>query len=305
MTVALFRYRFLKSNPIAYETVFQTIRDGVIVLDLDNIITDINPAAAKSLGKSPKSIIGTSVEETFAPWEKLIAKYKDATDTLDLHDEIELEFSGRQLFISVTVTPLKNHRGTIDGRIFTLRDVTARKHYESSLETMAFYDPLTRLANRLRFQEEAARAISEAEMTDEKLALLYFDLNRFKSVNDTFGHAVGDELLKHIGARVSSVLRAPNLISRLGGDEFAVLLHDCDRGNIDLPVKRILDKVERPFQVGSHVLTTTLSIGAAFYPEDGTTVTELLHNADAAMYQAKHKGGGLALCEIPLAESNM
>lgn len=305
MTFAVFRYRFLKSNPIAYETVFQTIRDGVIVLDLDNVITDINPAAAKSLGKSPKSIIGSSVEETFAPWETLLAKYKNATDLLDLYDEIELDLAGRHYFISVTVTPLKNRKGTIDGRIFTLRDITDRKHYESSLETMAFYDPLTRLANRRKFQQEAAGALSEGEKTNESIALLYFDLNHFKSVNDTMGHAVGDELLKHVAARISSVLRVPNLISRLGGDEFAVLLRECARENVDLPVKRILDSVQQPFQVGKHVLAASLSIGAAFYPEDGTSVTELLHHADAAMYQAKHKGGGLALFEIPVVESNM
>lgn len=298
MAFAVFRYRFLKSNPIAYETVFQTITDGVIVLDLENVVTDINPAAAKSLGKSPKSIIGTSVEEAFAPWADLLAKYKDAPDAFDLNDEVELNLTGKQRFISISVTPLKNRKGTIDGRIFTLRDITDRKHYESTLETMAFYDPLTHLANRRKFHEEAARVLTESSDTGEKLALIYFDLNHFKAVNDTMGHAVGDELLKYVGARVSSILRAPNLLARLGGDEFAVLLYNCDKGNIDLVVNRILDNVQRPFKIGSHVLAAELSIGAAFYPEDGTTVTELLLRADTAMYQAKQRGGGLALFEI-------
>ena len=114
-----------------------------------------------------------------------------------------------------------------------------------------------------------------------------------------FGHAVGDELLKHVGARVSSILRAPNLLARLGGDEFAVLLYDCDKENIDPVVKRILDHEQRPFKINAHVLAADLSIGAAFYPENGTTVTELLSHADPAMYQAKQKGGGLALFEVP------
>lgn len=295
MAFAVFRYRFLKSNPIAYETVFQTISDGVIVLDLENIVTDINPAAARSLGRPPKSIIGTSVEETFAPWKELLAKYKNAPDALDLQDEIELHLAGKQRFISVSVTPLKNRKGALDGRIFTLRDITDRKRYESSLETMAFNDPLTRLANRRKFHEEATKVLTQSIGTDEKLALLYFDLNHFKAVNDTMGHAVGDELLKYVGARVSSTLREPNLIARLGGDEFAVLLYDCDKGNIDLVVNRILDNVQRPFKIGGHILTADLSVGAAFYPENGTTVAELLQHADTAMYQAKQKGGGLAL----------
>ena len=198
----------------------------------------------------------------------MLAKYKDAPDALDLHDEIELELAGKQHFISVSVTPLKNRKGTLDGRIFMLRDITDRKHYESSLETMAFYDPLTRLANRRKFHEDAAGVLTANSGTGEKIALLYFDLNHFKVVNDTMGHAVCDELLKYVGARVSSTLREPNLIARLGGDEFAVLLYDCDKENIDLVVKRVLDNVQRPFKIGSHVLAADLSVGAAFYPEE-------------------------------------
>lgn len=299
MAFAVFRYRFLKSSPIAYETVFQTIQDGVIVLDSANVITDINPAAARSLGKTPKSIVGTSVEEAFAPWQNLLAKYRDAPDSLALTDEIELNLAGKRLFISVSVTPLINRRGDTDGRIFTLRDVTERKHYEFSLETMAFYDPLTRLANRRRFETETAEILKQSMKTGETFALLYFDLNRFKVVNDTMGHAVGDELLKYVGARASSVLRGRDLMARLGGDEFAVLLHNCNRENVDLMVDRILKTVERPFKVGTYILTASLSIGAAFYPEDGKNVTELLQHADAAMYQAKRQGGGL-LCRKSL-----
>lgn len=304
MSIAVFRYRFLKSSPIAYETVFQTIRDGVIVLDLTNVITDINPAAAKSLGKKPKQVIGKTVDETFAAWQDLIDKYRAALDSLDFNDEIEINFAGKKRFIAVNVTPLRNHRGTLDGRIFTMRDVTARKQYESSLETMAFYDPLTRLANRRRFEEESAKALAASAVTGENVALLYFDLNRFKTINDTMGHHVGDELLKHVARRAASVLRQNDLMARLGGDEFAALLLDCDRESIAATVDRILENVEQPFKVGEHILTASLSIGAAFYPEDGANVAELLHHADTAMYQAKSQGGGLALLELP-TELNM
>lgn len=289
MAVAVFRYRFLKSNPIAYETVFQTIKDGVIVLDLENVITDINPAAARSLGKTPKSIIGTSVEETFSPWQHLLAKYRDTADAIDLIDEIELDLGGKKYFISVRGTPLRNHRGAITGRIFTLRDVTERKNHEFALENMAFYDPLTRLANRRRFEEEAARTLNQSAGTGESVALLYFDLNRFKAVNDTMGHAVGDELLKYVGARTSAVLRGRDLMARLGGDEFAVLLHNCDPDNIDVMIDRILATVEQPFKIGTHILTASLSIGAAFYPENGSTLMELLQHADESMYRIKQQ----------------
>jgi len=304
MAYAVFRYRFLKSNPIAYETVFQTIQDGVIVLDLSNVVIDINPAAARSLGKTPKNIVGLKVEEAFAPWKNLIAEYRNTADSVDSYDEIELELAGKKHFISVSGLPLKNRQGAIDGRIFTLRDITDRKQHESSLEMLAFYDPLTHLANRRRFQQEAAKALAKSDQTNKSTGLLYFDLNRFKSVNDTMGHAVGDELLKYVAARVSSVLREPDLMCRLGGDEFAILLDDCNRENLDTVVNRILASVEQPFRVGKHIVAASLSIGAAFYPLDGSTVEELLQHADAAMYRAKHKGGGLSVRELT-AELNM
>lgn len=295
MAYAVFRYRFLKSAPIAYETVFQTIQDGVIVIDLDNIVIDINPSAARCLGKLPKNIVGAKAEEAFAPWKDLIAKYQNTADFDASYDEIELELAGKKYFISVSAMPLKNPQGAIDGRIFTLRDITDRKQHESSLEMLAFYDPLTRLANRRRFQQEAAKTLAGCDETNESAALLYFDLNRFKSVNDTMGHAVGDELLKYVAARVSSVLREPDLMCRLGGDEFAVLLPDCDRENLDTIVDRILAGVEQPFQIGNHTVAASLSIGAAFYPLDGATLEELLQHADAVMYQAKRRDKQLAM----------
>jgi diguanylate cyclase (GGDEF)-like protein/PAS domain S-box-containing protein len=292
IAIAIFRYHFLVSNPIAYETVFKTIRDGVIVLDHNNIITDINPAAAAGLHKSQKEIIGSKFENAFENWKELLERYKTVPD---LYDEIELNIDGKQHYLSVTITPLENINGTLDGRIFTLRDITDRKQHQFSLETLAFHDPLTRLANRHKFQEEVERALIKSRETNEPFAILYFDLNHFKAVNDTMGHEVGDELLKYVAARVSSILRKPDLLARLGGDEFAALLHNCNDDGINIVVKRLLDNVQRPFKVGKHTLVADLSIGAAFYPENGKNLAELLRHADSAMYQAKQNGGGLAL----------
>lgn len=297
LAVAIFRYRFLTSTPIAYETVFKTIRDGVVVLDQNNIIIDINPAAAKDLMKSPREIVGTRFEEAFARWGEMVERYKTVPD---LYDEIELDIGGKQHFISVTVTPLVNNRGTLDGRVLTMRDITDRKHQQFSLETLAFHDPLTRLANRRKFEEEVENALGAFREKRQPFAILYFDLNHFKNVNDTMGHAVGDELLKYVAARISSILRKPDLLARLGGDEFAAILRDCDETKINLVVERILDNVQRPFKVGKHTLVADLSIGAAFCPENGTNPGELLRHADSAMYQAKQNGGGLAIIHTPI-----
>lgn len=119
-------------------------------------------------------------------------------------------------------------------------------------------------------------------------------------VNDTLGHEVGDELLKYVAARVASILRKPDILARLGGDEFAILLHNCDENGVDLVVERVLDNVQRPFKVGENTLIAELSIGAAYYPQNGRNLSELLRHADSAMYRAKQNGGGYYLPSIKM-----
>jgi diguanylate cyclase (GGDEF)-like protein/PAS domain S-box-containing protein len=290
MAIAIFRYQFLGSNPIAYETVFKTIRDGVLILDRHDVIRDINPAAAKGLGKATSDVVGLHVREAFKAWPAIVELYEKSPDDVG---EIEVTLFGSQRYLSVESTPLVLAGGAKEGRIITIRDITDRHVQQLSLEAMAFHDPLTRLANRRKFQEEVERGIKRSDENHESLAILYFDLNRFKEVNDNLGHEVGDELLKYVAARVASILRKPDLLARIGGDEFAILIHKCDENGIDLVVERLLDNVQRPFKVGDVTLVADLSIGAAFYPKDGKNLTELLRRADAEMYNAKQNGSGL------------
>ncbi|MBS1793692.1 MAG: diguanylate cyclase [Acidobacteria bacterium] len=296
---AVFRYQFLGSNPIGYEAVFQTIRDGVLILDQRDVIRDINPAAAKGLAKDPVEVIGLHVREAFGPWPSAIELYEKNPRTLG---EIEVTLFGKTRFLAIDSTPMHNRGGHLKGRIITIRDITDRYQYLLSLESLAFHDPLTRVANRRKFQEEVERAIEKAQETGDGFALLYIDLNRFKAVNDTLGHETGDELLKYVAARLASVLRKPDTVARLGGDEFGLLLNKCDAHGVEIVVERLLDNVQRPFQVGAHTLVADLSIGAAFYPEDGKNLTELLRVADVAMYRAKQNGGGLALLTTKIEE---
>ncbi|MEP6900351.1 MAG: diguanylate cyclase [Actinomycetota bacterium] len=292
MAFAIFRYQFLGSNPIAYETVFKTIRDGVLILDQNDIIRDINPAAAQGLAKKPIEAIGLHVRDAFSAWQTAIELY-DAKP-LEL-GEIEVSLFGATRYLAIDSTPLASSTVNFKGRIITIRDITDRHTHQLSLEALAFHDPLTRLANRRKFQEEVECAIEYSDEKNEPLAILYFDLNRFKAVNDKFGHETGDELLKFVAARVASILRKPDTLARLGGDEFALLLHNCDETGIELVVERLLDNVQRPFKVAEHTLIAELSIGAAFYPKNGKNLTELLRHADTAMYQAKQNGGGFVL----------
>lgn len=291
IALAIFRFKLLRSSPIAYETVFQTIKDGVLILDRDDVITDINAAGARRLNREPAKLIGLGISDAFSESPELLASYEGQKRLEDIHATV----AAQERFLSLDVTLLEETDGSITGRIVTLRDVTDRKHQEMSLSAMAFHDPLTRLANRRKFEEEVEIAMRKSVVSGKTFALLFMDLNRFKMVNDTMGHEVGDELLKYVAARIASILRKPDILARIGGDEFAVLLHDTDENGVERVVERMLDNVTRPFNVGEHTLTVGLSIGAAFYPADGEDLTQLLRHADSAMYRAKSQGGGLTL----------
>jgi diguanylate cyclase (GGDEF)-like protein/PAS domain S-box-containing protein len=292
---AVFRHQFLGSNPIGYETVFQTIRDGVLILDRGDVIRDINPAAARGLGKEPTEVIGILVRDALRDWAAAVQLYDQKPLELG---EIEVSLSGSTRFLSIESTPFTTVAGVYAGRIITIRDITNRRQRQLTLEDMAFHDPLTRLANRRKFEEEVERAIAQSGESGQPLALLYFDLNRFKLVNDTLGHEVGDELLKYVAARVASILRKPDILARLGGDEFALLLHNCDERGVALVVERMLDNVRRPFRAGENTLIVELSIGVACYPQEGKNLTELLRHADSAMYRSKQNGGGLYVPDL-------
>lgn len=289
---AIFRYQFLGGNPIAYETVFRTIRDGVLILDRHDVIRDINPAAAAGLNKRPSEVIGTHVRDAFAAWRSAIELYDAKPYELG---EIEVSLFGGTRYLWINSAPIANSSGDSEGRIITIRDITDRHKHQLSLEALAFHDPLTRLANRRKFEEEVEAAIKQSSESDEPLAILFFDLNRFKNVNDTLGHEAGDELLKYVAARVASILRKPDIIARLGGDEFALLLHNCDENGVEIVIERMIENAQRPFRIGEHTLIADLSIGASFYPKDGKTLSELLRRADSEMYRAKQQGDVVTL----------
>lgn len=292
MGISIYRYQFLGSSPIAYEKVFHTIRDSVIILDGDDVIQDINNSAAWRLDKEPADIIGLSLREAFAGSPDLLRSYEAQKG---ISEEIHMTVTAADRYLALDITPVEEQDGRVSGRILTLHDVTDRKQQQMTLETMAFYDPLTHLANRRKFQDEVENAIAEAGVARNNFAILFLDLNRFKAVNDTMGHDVGDELLKHLGSRLGSILRKPDLLARMGGDEFAVLLHNATEPGVEQVVGRMLESVQRPFRIGEFTLQAELSIGAAFYPENGENLTQLMRHADTAMYVAKSQGGGLTL----------
>ena len=191
----------------------------------------------------------------------------------------------------MTVTPLGSHGG---GTVVACEDITDRKRYEAEIQFLAYHDPLTRLANRRRFREQFELELCQAERYGEALTVFFFDLDRFKSVNDAHGHDAGDDVLKQAVERITAEVRSSDVLARLGGDEFAALLHNTDADSSVALAKRIVESFRDPFNAAGHPVHIGVSIGIASYPKDAATIEVLLSHADIAAYRAK--SGGLGFC---------
>ena len=186
--------------------------------------------------------------------------------------------------------------------IGTMLDVTEQKQIEQRLLEVAQHDPLTGLPNRALIFDYASHLLAAAQRKHSRGALLFIDLDRFKPVNDLYGHEIGDSLLKEVGARLTACVRHEDLIGRIGGDEFVIVLSDIGKDFSALTAaQHVIDSLSRPFQIGGFDLSISASVGISFFPRHGMDVDTLLHAADLAMYQAKEAGrGGYVVCTSAL-----
>jgi diguanylate cyclase (GGDEF)-like protein/PAS domain S-box-containing protein len=200
--------------------------------------------------------------------------------------------NGTEFELDLQLVPVEDG-GQLTHWVAFLRDVTAAKHQVSSLRHQAMHDALTGLPNRTLLFDALERSIGTARETKSMLALMLMDLDRFKEVNDTFGHHFGDALLKQVAFRLQNQMRGGDVVARLGGDEFAVVLPTtADAHSTAITARRLLNTLEQPFVVEGQVLEVGASIGIALYPEHGTDARTLLRRADVAMYDAKQKQNG-------------
>jgi len=200
--------------------------------------------------------------------------------------------------VELTASPLWNDDGSLRGIIEASRDITDRlkveellSENEKHLQHMAHHDPLTGLPNRHLFEDRLRHAISQAKRKRHKMALMFIDLDRFKNINDTLGHEIGDQLLVEVGRRLTSVVRESDTVARLGGDEFLVLLEQVDSfQTVTIMAQRIRKELGRVVDLGKHQLVATGSIGISLFPTDAGSAEELIKCADVAMYHAKREG---------------
>jgi len=198
--------------------------------------------------------------------------------------------SGETYVVTQNVTPLLDENRTLTHLVAAHDDVTAHRQAETRLEHMAHHDALTDLPNRALFAERLSAALAQAEREGGSVGVLFVDLDRFKLVNETFGHQVGDQLLREVAGRLKSSVRELDMVARFDGDEFTIVLPGCDRIVATLVAERIMAALSRPLRIGNQEVAITASIGVAMRAPDARDADTLLRRADAAMYQAKEVG---------------
>ena len=283
LTASLFRTGFMKVAPLSYATIFTALEEGVILLNRDHQVVDINPSALAALAKGRQDVIDKNALKVLTPYRDLLLDHDLEQDL-----SVQLKHDAPQLRIEeVKLRPVHGTRGQVVGRALITRDVTREHQQRAELEHLAFHDSLTGLANRHAFMHEARKFLALAERYGWSLALLYLDLNKFKQINDRFGHDVGDSVLKHLAALLRRELRESDLAARLGGDEFVALLPQADRLVANRVSQRLQAAVAEPFSAHDLSLELSISIGLALYPEEGFDLETLLNRADSCMYAEK------------------
>ncbi|MEM1504429.1 PAS domain S-box protein [Domibacillus sp. 8LH] len=278
-----------------YRLIAENMNDLIAVFNLEGIITYASPSYQPVLGVKPEEYVGqpaiSLIHEDDQP--EIVSRFAEAVEHQRPY-KVEFRKKGRLgewLYFETVCMPLWNEQNLLEGFVGISRNINERKYYEEKLEHMAFYDPLTDVPNRRLFEKLANHAMKEAARSKQKASIMYLDLDKFKFINDTLGHDVGDELLMQFTDRLKGSLRKMDVLARMGGDEFTVLLPNTDRTAAEEVAGRLLQAIGQPYQVKGHLFTTTSSIGIAFYPQHGQTVEELIQQADEAMYRAKQGGG--------------
>jgi len=276
--------------------------DWLWQIDTNRRIRTASPRFAFALGRDPASIEGGSFVQLIAgtAWESgqfppslhdLVERLKRRESFSNLLVQVDV-IAGRRWW-ELSGTPMLDDQGNFLGFRGVGSDVTEQRESDEKIAYLARYDTLTGLPNRLMLTEALGEAMRYAEQWKTRCAFLMIDLDRFKSVNDSLGHQIGDRLLAQVSQRLKAVIGANEQCGRLGGDEFAVVIRDAsDKGSIERVASAVIEALSQPYDVDHHKLFVGASVGSAVGPKDGNTVETLMRNADLALYRAKDEGGG-------------
>ena len=268
---------------------------AVFITDPDGRIEWVNEAYTRLTGFGVSELIGTKPK--FLKSGKLRTAMQQAHRQSDpgqfwRHELVEQRKDGRTFMVEQVFTPLRNDDGRITHFVAIHQDITVRKETEAKFFHLAHHDPLTDLPNRIMFFDRLKQALGQARRHNRSVGVIFLDLDRFKSVNDTFGHDIGDDLLRTVADRLTQCVRGTDTVARLSGDEFTMILQDLERGqDAGHVAQKILDTLSQPIELGGRPLAAHASLGIALYPFDAKDPDSLLAQADRGMYRAKEKGG--------------
>jgi diguanylate cyclase (GGDEF)-like protein/PAS domain S-box-containing protein len=285
----------LRNSEEKYRAIVRQISEGIILVDpVSKQIVEANNAYCGIVGYNGQEILNLTIYDLFPLDIEIIDSIlqKIYQQRLDLVQEsIHRRQDGSLVNIEVNISII--HLSSQEMICLATRDITARKKSEEMLSYHSRYDLLTELANRNLLNEELDKAIANAKLYKHQFGIIFIDIDRFKNINDTLGHNIGDKFLQKVAHRLKKCLRSPDLIARWGGDEFTILLSEISDANDAARVaQRIFASLKKPFQIMEYELYASLSMGIAIYPEDGDTPDALLKNADIALYRMKEQGKG-------------
>jgi diguanylate cyclase (GGDEF)-like protein/PAS domain S-box-containing protein len=278
-----------------YASVFEHSGEAILISDSTNHILAVNPAFSRMTGYSIEEVQGRN-PRLLASGRTQPKTYQNLWTALKQEGYWQGEIWDRRKDGSiypkwVAISAVRGRDEAITHYIASFTDITERKAAEAQISHLAHHDALTGLFNRFSLQDRLEQALAMVSREQRQLAVMFIDMDRFKTINDTLGHAVGDELLVEVARRLRDSVRECDIVARLGGDEFVVVLTEVEHASA---AARVADKILRTlgqdYNIGSNVLQSTPSIGLAFYPNDGEDCVTLMKNADAAMYHAKSQG---------------
>ncbi|HLS82522.1 MAG TPA: EAL domain-containing protein [Steroidobacter sp.] len=279
-------------------TVLNSMNDAVLVTSLDGQVTKINDAAERLFGYSEQELVGQPVAQLIAQTERgaFAEAFRKGFDAAETRETVIATRNGQTIPASISGAPLAGHDPQFQGAIFVVRNITERKRAERRIRYLARYDALTKVPNRMQFQHMLQQAIARARRNDRGIVMLYLDMDRFKEINDTFGHAAGDRTLEVLSERLTRVLPRETVVGRLAGDEFGLFIEgfadsEDERAQAANLARMVLAEVCKPYYVDQQEVYLTASVGVAFCPKDADNVIDLIRNADAAMYHSKQNGG--------------
>jgi diguanylate cyclase (GGDEF)-like protein/PAS domain S-box-containing protein len=284
-----------KESLLLAASVFERTSEAIMITDANNCIISVNKAFSRVAGYSQDEVLGQNPrilksgkhnQEFYQLlWDNLLA-------TGHWQGEIWNRRKDGAMYPEwLSISLVRNDAGQIINHISIFSDMTERKELSANLEFLAHYDSLTHVPNRIMLENLVRQSLAVASRNRTQLAFLFIDLDRFKNINDSLGHSVGDEVLKIVAIRLRQSLREMDIVARLGGDEFVVVLVNTKVvDDIIIVCKKLCDVLRQPISMGDYDLVVTPSIGISIFPKDGSNYETLLKNADTAMYKAKKCG---------------